>query len=382
MDTRHIYLSREMVKQGHEVHLVLSDSNHNLKTLPVNYNDVVDGVKVSWIKTFKYSKVYGIRRILSWMSFERRLRGFLRQNKNEPADVVIVSSLSLLSILNGIRYKKRYNCKLVFEVRDIWPLILKRIKKLSRLNIAYRYLARIERKGYDQADLVIGTMPNLTEHVESVLGRSKSVTWIPHLVNPNMNYKENHRYHESLDKFKEEGWKIVGYAGSVNMSSCLDVFIEAANQLQPQKIKFVILGEGPLLTESKKLASSEHIHFFNKINQNEVVAFLKDCDILFDGYLKSELYKYGNSRNKYVEYCLAAKPILLAYAGFPLFVETHNCGVVVEPESANTIIEGIQLLVNKDSNELNTMGNNALKFAHEHLQVEEQTKKLIREIAV
>ncbi len=33
--------------------------------------------------------------------------------------MVIVSSLSLLTILNGIRLKARYGCRLVFEIRDI-----------------------------------------------------------------------------------------------------------------------------------------------------------------------------------------------------------------------------------------------------------------------
>jgi glycosyltransferase involved in cell wall biosynthesis len=381
MDTRHIYLSRELVSQGHEVNLILSDANHNLKSLPALYEDTIDGVKVNWIKTLKYRKVYGVFRILSWLSFELQLRRFLRKNISS-LDVVIVSSLSLLTILNGIYLKRKHQCKLVFEVRDIWPLILRRIKNLSSLNPAYKILARIEKRGYNHADLIVGTMPNLKEHVKSIIDKDKPVIWIPHLVNPKLEYRDTHRYHAAMEAFKKEDAKVIGYAGSVNKSSCLDVFIKAANALQNENIRFVILGEGPLLNEIKNLATSNHIHFYNKVNQNEVLAFLKDCDILYDGYFKSDLYQFGNSRNKYVEYCLAAKPIILSYEGFPLFVETHHCGIVIRPESVESIIEGVQLLVNKDQSKLQEMGRNALTFAEQHLKVKPQTEKLIHEIAL
>ena len=132
MDTRHIYLSREMVKKGNDVTLYLSDSNHQLKQLPNEYSQNIDGIKVNWIKTVKYQKAYGIRRILSWFDFEFKLRKELK--KQAHVDVVIISSLSLLSIFNGIYIKKKHRSKLVFEIRDIWPLVLRRISTITRLN--------------------------------------------------------------------------------------------------------------------------------------------------------------------------------------------------------------------------------------------------------
>ena len=62
-----------------------------------------------------------MRRILSWLDFEWQLLGLPKEKLQTP-DVVIVSSLSLLTILNGLLWKVRYKCRLIFEVRDIWPL--------------------------------------------------------------------------------------------------------------------------------------------------------------------------------------------------------------------------------------------------------------------
>jgi len=39
-------------------------------------------------------------------------------------DVIVASSLSPLTVVNGFLLRKRYRCRLVFEIRDIWPLTI------------------------------------------------------------------------------------------------------------------------------------------------------------------------------------------------------------------------------------------------------------------
>ncbi|MBT8326825.1 MAG: glycosyltransferase family 4 protein [Bacteroidia bacterium] len=380
MDTRHIYLSRELVKKGNDVTLYLSDSNHQLKKLPIDYSQNIDGINVRWIKTTKYQKAYGIRRILSWFNFEVKLRKELKKHTN--VDLVIISSLSLLSIFNGIYIKKKHKSKLVFEIRDIWPLVLRRISSITRINPFYQFLSFAEKKGYKEADLIVGTMPNLESHVSSTINQKKKVIWIPHLINPNLNYLETHSHREELKAFRMNFKFVVCYAGSINRSSSIELLLKSAVSESMESIGFAILGDGPLLDELRLKYSSKNIQFFDKIPQEEVVSFLNECDILYDGYLKSDIYKFGNSRNKYVEYCLAAKPVLIGYSGFPLFFDEEQCGIIVEPESVEAIIKGIQLLVNKDQMDLDKMGENAHRFATNYLNVSVQTEKLLDAIAV
>jgi hypothetical protein len=209
------------VTQGHEVKVYLSDSNHQLSKMPITYIDMQDGVEVEWIKTLKYKKAYGIKRILSWFDFEWKLRKKLKKTTTKP-DVVIVSSLSLLSILNGIWLKNKYACKLVFEVRDIWPLVLTRLSSISEYNPFYMLLAHIEKKGYQNSDVIVGTMPNLKEHVANVLNESKSVIWMPHLINPSVIHADAHIYSNEIKGIRAKGYShIIGYAGSINRSSSI-----------------------------------------------------------------------------------------------------------------------------------------------------------------
>jgi glycosyltransferase involved in cell wall biosynthesis len=168
----------------------------------------------------------------------------------------------------------------------------------------------------------------------------------------------------------------VGFAGSINRSSALNFFLDAAARFNAKNVHFLVLGDGALKSEYKKKYNCETIHFFDPLPQQEVVSFLKDCDILYDGYMKGDIYKYGSSRNKYIEYVSAAKPILVSYSGFPLFVAEYKCGVVVEPESAVAIDAGLsQLLENRES--WDSMGQNAIQFSSEVFQLEPQVDNLL-----
>jgi glycosyltransferase involved in cell wall biosynthesis len=379
IETRHVYLSKELVKQGHHVQLFISDSNHQLSAKPLVYKENVDGIEIEWLKTFKYLKAYGIKRILSWIHFEMVLRKRLMKLTVKP-NVAIVSSLSLLSIINGIWLKKKYGCKLVFEVRDIWPLVLTRISSLSTSNIMYRVLEKVEQKGYEKSDLIMGTMPNLKEHIHKTQP-NKKVLWIPHLINPSVKLDNDHSYVDDLKLLRRNSnTKLIAYAGSINKSSSIELLIKVAEQMKDDNLNFVLLGDGPLLHELKTKYSGGNIHFFDKIKQSEVVAFLSDCDILYDGYLSSDIYKFGNSRNKYVDYCLARKPIVVSYEGYSFFVSKYDCGLIVKPESESELIQAFRLLVQKDETELGRLGQNAFNFATEHLNIEKQVTKLIEAI--
>tara|TARA_B110000902_G_scaffold251339_1_gene311498 strand:+ start:733 stop:1587 length:855 start_codon:yes stop_codon:yes gene_type:complete len=281
-----------------------------------------------------------------------------------------------------MQLKKKWGSKLVFEVRDIWPLVLTRLSNVSKLNPIYRLLRHIETKGYKTADMIVGTMPNLKKHVESSVKSAKKILWIPHLVNNTVDYLCTHRYATELQSIKGNGGIIVGYAGSINKSSALTYLLQAAVYLSKkgENIHFVLLGEGPSLVELQNKYNTSNIYFYNKIPQNEVVAFCRDCDVLYDGYLKSDLYEFGNSRNKYVEYCLAKKPIVLAYSGFTHFVEEYDCGTVVSPESTPALISGLEMILQKQAVELSRLGQNAYTFAMNNLNLEKQVDHFLEEL--
>ena len=160
-------LLREMASQGHHCVLFTSNSHHlierpdfdgSCRTAPV------DGVEVCRIRVLKYKGAKSVGRILSWFHFEWRLWRLPKLVFRKP-DAVIVSSLSLLTIFNGLLLRRRYGCRLIFEVRDIWPLTLIEEGGFSPRNPLVVALGMVERLAYRRSDAIVGTMPNLKRHV-------------------------------------------------------------------------------------------------------------------------------------------------------------------------------------------------------------------------
>jgi hypothetical protein len=306
----------------------------------------------------------------------------LRKLELQKTDMVIVSSLSLLSICNGVYLKKKFGCKLLFEIRDIWPLVLKRISNISRYNPFYLLLQWLEKFGYKNANLIIGSMPNLVSHVKNVISEPKEIIWVPHLINKRINYISEHRYSTFFNQIKLQFKEIVCYAGSINKSSGLEYIIQAFNDDDLKDYALILLGDGPQKEILRKRLRFSNVFFLDKVPQKEVVAILKECDILYDGYLKSKLYKFGTSRNKYVEYCLAAKPILVSYQGYQIFVEQNQCGNVIEPESSKAIVQGVLNISSLDFQSRNKLGENAFKFAQNNLSVSNKVDEILECIEI
>lgn len=119
-------LMREIARMGHEVVIITSDANQLAKVPQMSEPylfEQADGIQMCWVRTFKYSVAKSMRRIVSWLDFEWRLLR-LPKDKLPAPDVVVVSSLSLLTILNGFLLRWRYKCRLIFEIRDIWPMTI------------------------------------------------------------------------------------------------------------------------------------------------------------------------------------------------------------------------------------------------------------------
>ena len=109
---------------GTEVTVLTSDSNHIslMPPLSVSVQDIsIGGICYKVIRTAKYRHTASIARVISWFDFDFKL---FHNFRHMTPDVVVISSLSLTSIIFGIYLKWRHGSRLVFEIRDIWPLTM------------------------------------------------------------------------------------------------------------------------------------------------------------------------------------------------------------------------------------------------------------------
>ncbi|HXH80908.1 glycosyltransferase family 4 protein [Nocardioides sp.] len=365
-------LMRELAALGHTCVIVTSDANHLAETPTLTEPVLVqqrDGLSVHWLRTFKAATAKSWQRIVSWLHFEWRLSR-LDTSKLPAPDAVIVSSLSLLTVVNGLVLKRRHRTRLVFEVRDIWPLTLVEEGGFTPANPLVRALGMVERLGYRRADVIVGTMPALGKHVREVLGEEREVHCIP------MGFSGRAIPDEPAPEppaaRSAGGPMVVGYAGTVGITNALESFLEAARSLRDEPgIRFVVIGDGPLLASFKEqYADVGSVSFVPKVPKDRVAAELDTCDLLYLSTYPSKVWEFGQSLNKLIDYMMSGRPILASFSGHHSMINEADCGSFVPAGDTDAVVAELRRYAAMPPEERAAIGARGRTWLLEHRSYE------------
>ena len=247
--SRAFLLLREFPAFGVRPLVITASGNHLFASREFSepsMTETIDGLEICWLNLRKYAGAQSLGRIMSWVEFEWKLWRLPKQNLPKPT-VIVVSSLSLFTIFNGLRLRSRYECRLIFEVRDIWPLTIVEEGGFSRRNPFVMVLQWIERLAYRKSDAIVGTMPNLAQHVREVAGSTTPVHCIPMGIDPEQIGEPEPLPANYVAAHIPAGKFIVCYAGTIGKTNALEVFFDTARNMQSQTgIHFLLVGEGDL----------------------------------------------------------------------------------------------------------------------------------------
>ena len=361
---RHYYLAKTLYNRDYNVTLLTSTFSHvPRKNIKQSKNFEVkeeEGITLGLVKTPRYASARGFGRIWSMIIFMIKLFCFPFSILDCP-DVVIVSSPSLLSILNGLLLKRKYGCKLVLEIRDIWPLSITELGGFSKYNPLVVFLRCVELIGYKKYDHITSLLPLTKEHIESSLKRSKSnFTHIPngiYLDEKEAPVKLNNCTESNIPKEKF----IIGYAGSLGVANAMNPVIDAANMCG-EDIALCIVGEGYEKSSLEKISTNKNTIFLDSVSKREVVDLLDHFDVLILSWHDISLYRFGVSANKIFDYMYSGKPIIMAGNIGENVIELANCGIVVKPNDHQAIFEAIVKLRDMDSEERKRLGDNGREY--------------------
>jgi glycosyltransferase involved in cell wall biosynthesis len=370
-ETRTLALARQWVRAGREVVILSSSANHFTPTKPQRTpraDSIFEGVKMVVLRTMSYRKTASVRRVLSWFHFEWRI--FREDLSDLPRpDVIVVSSLSLFSVLNGIRMARRFQCPWVFEVRDIWPLTLTEEGGVNSSHLLVRLMAFIERLGYLRAALTVGTMPNLSPHASKVAGREVICACIPFGFDPTSTPPIDAPVPRAeLTVSRDENTLLIGYAGSIGVSNALNHVVDAAIRLRSDsRFRFLFLGDGDLRESlMARTRDCPSVTWLGKVPRHEVHSVLRQCDLLYFAAHPSKVWESGMSLNKVSDYLLAAKPILASYSGHPSILDEAGCGEFLPAGDTEAIVEALSRYAAKSRHELAEMGEAGRRWFFEN----------------
>ena len=380
---RPFFLGEEFIKMGYNVTIFASTSNYQLITKPVIKRmfafEEINGVKVVWVRGINYSDTKGLKRVISWFCFSFLLLFFNYEKLVKP-DVIIVSSLSIIPVINGWLLKKRFpGSKYVFEIRDIWPQTLIDVGGYSRFNPLVMLIGCFEKFGYNHADHIVATMPRADLHIKKIIRKSFNYTCIPQGIDLDTLSKNVDLSSEEKDKYFSSTGFVVGYAGAIGMSNSLETVIKAARIIDKLLIKdiyFVLLGEGNAKEHLRKMADGlPNVCFMPRIPKNRVQSFLKQCSILHDSVKPVPLYDYGLSRNKWMDYMISGKPMVVSYSGFVSLINEANCGTVVPAGDPEKLAEAIIEYYKMDKVQLEQIGRRGRDYVFRYRTFEVLAKQ-------
>lgn len=331
--------------------LITSNSNHlaNFPETKLIYNhEIYENLNVIWIKTLQYRRSKSLKRIFSWFDFEWKLSK-LRVDKLNPPRLVLISSLSIFTVYWALKLKIKYGTKVVFEVRDIYPLTLRSELNVSGWNPIVLLMAYLEKKGYQDSDLIVGTMPYLNKHVEKILGYQKPTFYSPiglssFYSNNKKNYEikverqsliQDNRYLES---------RIVMYSGSIGESNYLESLVRVIKRLNNNlNYYFVLVGSGDYLVRYKKeLKECSNVHFTGRVAPQDVKYYLEQADVLYLSVKPSVIWEYGQSMNKVLDYLISGKAIIAAYDGIPNMLDEIEHNIIIPSNDDLALISALE----------------------------------------
>jgi len=373
MEYRPYYLAKEWGRNGHKVIIIVASFSHlrykNPEFSGEIKKEVIEEVEYIWIKTPKY-KGNGVKRVINMFSFVWKLtKNSKKFAKEINPDVVIASSTYPLDIYPAYLIARLSKAKLIFEVHDLWPLTPIELGSMPKWHPFIVILQIAEDFAYKHADKVISILPKALEYMVSRGLDPKKIAYIPNGIGIeewqsfNAQLPEEHK--EIIEKLKKEGKFLVCYAGAHGVANALDYFIESAVYLRDLPVSLVLVGQGPEREKLQRYVIENNLNnviFLQPVSKDSIPNLLNKMDILYIGWRRSPLYRFGISPNKLFDYMMAGKPIIHAVEAGNDLVAESGCGISIPPEDSVAIAEAIKKLIDMSPLEREEMGRRGREY--------------------
>lgn len=382
---RQTNFAKHLMALGHSVTIFAASTVHNSDQNLITdgqrwREETVDGVHYVYIKCLDYQGS-GLKRIYNICEFAWKLPGVCR--KFPKPDAIVATSMPPTSCAVGIHLARKYKCKGIAEIADLWPESIVAYGIAGPKNPVVIALRWLEKWIYKKADSVVFTMEGAYDYIleqgwEEEIPRQKV-----HFIN---NGVELAQFHENVEQFQIEDEDLVDdslfkvvYTGSIRKVNNLGLLLDAAKLVKNPSVCFLVWGDGDELPMLKQRLVDENItnvKFKGCVDKKYIPYIVSCADLNIAHNTPAELFRFGISFNKIFDYMAAGKPIL---SDFPCPYNPAvqaKAGIQVETPTAENIAEAVQYFVDVPQSEYWQYCENA-KSAARVYAFEELTRKLL-----
>lgn len=359
---RNHYFGKYLKRLGHEPVVFAGSHPHNTNLQLIEGAEkyrVYQEEPFPWvlIKTRNYEGSK-IQRVISMFEFYKNMR--IAAKHFEKPDAIIGSSAHPLAAVLAIKMSKKYHCKGIVEIRDLWPESIVAYGVASKNNPIIKILYRLEKWIYKKADAIIFTMEGGKDYIvdkewDTGHGGPIDLGKVYHINNgvdlEVFDYNKDNFMIEDPE-LEDCHVKRVIYTGSMREANrSITVLPEVADELLRKgrkDIHILMYGKGDYADSLKAICEKRPTHnliYKGFVQKSEIPYLLSRACVNILNCDKSDMSKYGGSQNKLFEYLASGHPILSGESDNYSIIINRNCGISKQFNSAEEIADSIIELV-------------------------------------
>ena len=374
-------ICEEMVRRGHEVHVVTGYPNYPEGVLYDGYgkgkhiDEVINGVRVHRCYTIP-RKTGTVNRMLNYYSYAISSVAYVLSKKciasdGKSFDTVFCNQLSpVMMAYAAVAYKRKYKVPAIMYCLDLWPESLI-AGGIERKSFVYKYFHFVSKNIYKRMDKILITSRMFADYLKKEFGIDKERTrYLPQ-------YAEG--IFEQIPEKKENGMFDFMFAGNIGAVQSVETIIKAAEILKNESVKFHIVGGGTDLERLQKMATGlDNVIFYGRRPLEEMPLFYEKADAMLIT-LSADPVLSLTLPGKVQSYMAVGKPIIGAIDGETrAIIEDAECGFCGKAEDADELARNIRRFV--DDSMRKKMGWNARKYYEEHFEKSKFIDRLEREL--
>ena len=338
---RFLYLAK-MLAESNQVEIITSSFHHTTKSH--RYEPLEQwNFKITFIDEPGYPKNICMKRFRSHYTWGKNVEKYIR-NRKKP-DVVYCAVPSLTGPNLVARYCEEEHIRFVIDVQDLWPEAFQMIINVPVLtDIAFKPFKILANGIYRRADAICAVSDTYCRRALSANRKCENGTTV--FLGTELETFDKYASNKPImTKDKEEIW--LAYCGTLGSSYDLTCVIDALALLNDQKIKLIVMGDGPRGEEFKKYAENKGINaiFTGRLSYDKMCSLLKACDITINPISHRAAQSIIN---KHADYAASGLPVISTQEcnEYRRLIETYQMGFNCQNNDAKDLAEKIKTLAN------------------------------------
>jgi len=376
--TRSYEMARRLIQNNHQVTMICGSTEMGHTGLDGPFVNgqrmgMVDGIHVVEFHLLYSNKDSFFKRSITFFRFAFKSIGWALKHSY---DLVFATSTPLTAGIPGIVASLLRRKPFVFEVRDLWPELPKKMGVIKNPWILFA-MHVLEWISYHSAASCIGLSPGIVQGIQKQGIASEKITMVPNgcdirSIGPIKPYDLNKNKFTAI------------FAGAHGIANGLDAVLDAAVVLKKMgrdDIRLMFIGDGKLKPALQKRALDQNLDnciFLDPIPKIQLIQKLKQADIGLMILANVPAFYYGTSPNKFFDYIACGLPVINNYPGWLAdLIHEHHCGCAVLPDDPDALARALVALVDHPAR-LKKMGQNSRKLAETQFDRDILAKRWIR----